>query len=96
MPDTLASVCNNIRFANAPANSSEHCQGFVYDAEHNMAFFKVQPSQMWLDTKDLCSSPTTYTWLRTQGQLYHMSHIAYSHCMSMLNAQLCLFLRKQT
>ena len=91
MPDTLGSVCNNIRFANAPANSSEHCQGFVYDAEHSTAFFKVQPRETWLGTKNLCSSPTTYTWLRTLGQLHCMStlhiHIA---CLCSLHSFACL------
>ena len=73
MPHVLASVCNNIRFADAPTNSSEHCQGYVYDAEQNIAFFKPQPASRLLDSSDLCSSPTTYTWLRTQGQLTVLS-----------------------
>lgn len=73
MPHVLASVCNNIKFADAPINSSEHCQGFVYDAEQNIAFFKPQPASRLLDSSDLCSSPTTYTWLRTQGQLTVLS-----------------------
>ena len=71
MPDILANVCNNIRFVNPPANSSNFCQGFVYDDAKNTAFFKPQPASglALLDTNNLCSSPTTHTWLRTQGPL---------------------------
>ena len=78
MPDTLASVCNNITFANPPASSSGFCQGFVYDAAKNIAFFEPQPASRLLDTSNLCSSPKAYTWLRTQGQLHFFS---YLHCL---------------
>ena len=84
MPDTLASVCNNIAFANPPASSSGFCQGFVYDDAKNIAFFKPQPASGLLDTSNLCSSPTCYTWLRKQGCLHLLTYLL------ILLAQSCL------
>ena len=67
MPDILANICNSITITNPPANSSKFCQGFVYDDARNVAVFKPQPASGLLDTNNLCSSPTTHTWLCTQG-----------------------------
>ena len=61
----LASICNDIQF-NADANISAQCQGFVYEAKQKIAFFKPQPAARMLNTNDLCSNPTTYTWLLTK------------------------------
>ena len=71
MPDMLADICNNITFANPPVTSSRFCQGFVHDDARNITVFKPQPASGLLDISNLCSSPTTHTWLRTQGLLTH-------------------------
>ena len=68
LPDTLAAICNSIRFEPASANFTEYCQGFVYDVRQQVAFFKAQPDNRLLGVKDMCSNPTTYTWLHTQGR----------------------------
>ena len=75
MPETLASVWNNITFASMPANTTQFCQGFVYDVQKHVAAFVAGPSSAseLLDPTDLCRHPTSYTWLRTQGQLPNMS-----------------------
>lgn len=44
------------------------CQGFVYDHQQNVAFFKGQTNGSVLDSKGLCSNPTAYAWLRNTGQ----------------------------
>ena len=77
MPNTLASICDNVTFANPPASSSEFCQGFVYDAAKNIAFFKPQPASGLLDTSDLCSSPIAYTWLRTTRSATWLTYLSF-------------------
>ena len=67
MLEYLASICNDIQFT-ADANISADCQGFVYERKQNIAFFKPQPASGLLDTSDLCSNPTTYTWLLCQSR----------------------------
>ena len=66
MPEFASSICNDTKFTADRAD----CQGFVYDSKQKIAFFKPKPAVRLLDTGDLCSSPTTYTWLRTLGQLH--------------------------
>lgn len=68
MPDTLASVCDDLGFKSADGTNNIVCQGFVYDHQQTVAFFKGQTNGQLLDTKRLCSNPTTYAWLRTKGQ----------------------------
>ena len=68
LPDTLAAVCNDIGFVGSDGTSTIVCQGFVYDRQQNVAFFKGQINGQLLDTKRLCSAPTTYAWLRNTGK----------------------------
>lgn len=101
-PDKPTSICNDIKFV-PNGNSSDDCQGFVYDTQQKIAFFKPQPVSGLLGTGDLCANPTTYTWLLTvnRGQLccincYIELHV-YSHlCMCLdksrftCNLDLCI------
>lgn len=65
VPEIMTSICNVIKFT-ADTNISPECQGFVYDSEQKIAFFKPQPQTRLLDSSNLCSNPTTYTWLRSE------------------------------
>lgn len=75
MPGTLASICNNITFASTSGNGNQFCQGFVYDVQKHVAVFVAGPNsaRQLLGPNDLCRHPTSYTWLRTQGQLQDVS-----------------------
>ena len=68
MPDTLASVCNNIGFRSQDGSTNIVCQGFVYDHQQNVVFFKGQANGQLLDTTRTCSNPTTFAWLRKTGE----------------------------
>lgn len=82
LPETLASICNNITFT----DSSQPCQGFVYDYEQEIAFFKPCPRSGPLGASDMCINPTAYTWLN-QG----WSHRLQRACISALTCMAMLF-----
>ncbi|KAA6418535.1 MAG: hypothetical protein FRX49_11481 [Trebouxia sp. A1-2] len=57
---TLANVCNTIQYG-----TNTVCQGFVYDNQQEVAFFKGGDNGSAVNTSSvLCSSPTSTAWLR--------------------------------
>ncbi len=61
---TLANVCNTINYDNNIV-----CQGFVYDNQQKVAFFKGGTNGQPVTTGSvLCSSPTGTAWLRDTGR----------------------------
>lgn len=80
MPNKLASICNNIKFIPS-GNSSEDCQGFVYDTQQKRAIFKPQSAISLLGTGSLCAHPTTYTWLLTKIRGSYAAQTAACNCL---------------
>lgn len=61
---SLANVCNTIQYG-----TNTVCQGFVYDNEQKVAFFKGGTNGQPVNTSSvLCSSPTGTAWLRDTGR----------------------------
>ncbi len=75
---TLANVCNTIQYG-----TNIVCQGFVYENEQKVAFFKGGGNGSAVNTSSvLCSSPTGTAWLRDTGRRFLHHPVFKSALMS--------------
>lgn len=85
IPEFLADQCNSI------STNGSVCQGFNFQAEANMGWFKGGAAGSPLNLSRTCRSPNITTWVLNAGMVLEMYTSASSHdCHFMRHAHIAV------